>query len=79
MYSAGDSSGIMSSMPEDADDRTLGRELRTLRGTRSLRELGQLLGISHSVLGNYETSRRTPDSLQLAKILDALEVEPAER
>jgi transcriptional regulator with XRE-family HTH domain len=57
----------------------LGQQLRQLRGVVGLRELARRTGIDHSALSRYESGHRTPSSEQLAKILDSLAVESAER
>lgn len=64
-----------------ADDRTIGRRLRSIRNARrkSLRVVAELAGFSASTLSRIETGHRALDSLsQIVALATALEIAPSE-
>lgn len=57
---------------------TTGEKIKSLRKERGLtqKELGQILGVSASMIGQYETNLRNPKNDTIIKIAEALKVSP---
>jgi transcriptional regulator with XRE-family HTH domain len=62
-----------------AGHKTLGAQLRELRGSRTLRDLAGLTGLSYGTIAKYERGRLTPSTEAMEKLLDALGVDGPER
>ncbi len=56
-------------MPYNMSDTTLGAELKRLRGDRTLRDMQEISGVDHSVLGRIEKGQiATPARDTLAAV-----------
>ncbi len=53
-------------------ESVLGNRLKTLRGNRTLEEIGALVGLAKTTLHGYESGRREPDLNTLQKLANAL-------
>ena len=69
-------------MPNNVKTTALGRAIRTLRGLRSLRLVGQEIGVHYSSLHRIESDGRMPnprDFLTIARWLGKLDTKNYER
>lgn len=59
---------------------TIGEQIQKARKAQSLsqKDLGEMLGVSASMIGQYENNLRRPKLETLVKIADALQVNPAD-
>lgn len=48
------------------------RYLRKTRTTLTMKQLGEIVGVSESAIGNYETGKREPDYEMLLKLSEAI-------
>ena len=48
------------------------RYLRKTRTNLTMKQLGEIVGVSESAIGNYETGKREPDYEMLLKLSEAI-------
>lgn len=68
--------GVTGGHDSDFIPNGLGARVRFLRGDRSQKAFGEMVGVSQSTVGRWESGKRAPDADELSRVCARFNLDP---